>query len=191
MSRLPTVLVNSNNRSASVLLPWSMWAIMQKLRICFTLEYRIVVTTEESYVVNHKNTHKKTNAGLIGEPACSITLHQQTKNRTGESPNHQRGNKAVGGGLEPPTVQLATVQLWWSTPVATRAALCCVYPLSPPPRQEGTSANFDILQCEKKSQEDRRVTPLDQLDNTKIAHRVYLLQILHKIFLKFIICIKM
>jgi hypothetical protein len=32
------VLVNSRSRSASVLLPWSMWAIMQKLRIFFNGE---------------------------------------------------------------------------------------------------------------------------------------------------------
>ena len=36
MSRLATVLVNSSRRSARVLLPWSMWAMMQKLRIFFT-----------------------------------------------------------------------------------------------------------------------------------------------------------
>ena len=34
-SRSGTVLVTCNMRSASVLLPWSMWAMMEKLRICW------------------------------------------------------------------------------------------------------------------------------------------------------------
>src|SRR3954451_17319810 len=35
MSRRLTVPVNSSNRSASVLLPWSMWATIEKLRMYF------------------------------------------------------------------------------------------------------------------------------------------------------------
>src|SRR4051812_12960913 len=35
MSRRLTVPVNSSNRSARVLLPWSMWATIEKLRINF------------------------------------------------------------------------------------------------------------------------------------------------------------
>ena len=36
-SRSFTVLVNCNKRSANVLFPWSMWAMMQKFRIWFII----------------------------------------------------------------------------------------------------------------------------------------------------------
>jgi hypothetical protein len=98
-------------------------------------------------------------------PACLITLHQQTKLvlTARAISSCRRGTRTAHGAVSYSTNPGGQPQ----SPL--QAALCCVYPLSPPPRQEGTSANFDILQCEEKSQEDRRVTPLDQLDNTKIV----------------------
>lgn len=130
--------------------------------------------------INYKNKHKKTNAGLIGEPACLITLHQQTK-------SCRRGTRTAHGAVSYSTTASA-VRSGGQPQSPLRAALYCVYPLSPPPRQEGTSANFDTLQCEYlKGQEDRRVTPLDQLDNANIISSVYTLQISHKYFLKFMI----
>ena len=48
---------------------------------------------------------------------------------------------AVGGGFEPPTMQLASAQK-----IVVVNPIRCVCPLSSPPRQEGTSANFDTLQ---------------------------------------------
>ncbi len=62
--------------------------------------------------------------------ACLITLHQQTK-------------KAVGGGLEPPTVQLAKAQLWWSTPVISEEmALRFVYSVVTTPETGGHVCQF-------------------------------------------------
>ena len=61
-------------------------------------------------------------------PACLITLHQQTK--------------AVGGGLEPPTVQLATVQIWWSTPVAPKGGIMLRLSLITTPETGGHVCQF-------------------------------------------------
>jgi len=50
---------------------------------------------------------------------------------------------AVGGGFEPPTVQLASIQCLVVNPSRYQVpALYRVYPLSPPPRQEGMATKF-------------------------------------------------
>ena len=50
---------------------------------------------------------------------------------------------AVGGGVEPPTMQLALVQIWWSTPVETKPfGLHYVYPVIITPETGGHGCQF-------------------------------------------------
>ncbi len=62
---------------------------------------------------------------------------------------------AVGGGVEPPTVQLAIKQNFGGQPQSTWKKPVRLYFTfilsSPPPRQEGTAANFVILQYKERT----------------------------------------
>jgi hypothetical protein len=89
----------------------------------------------------------------------------------------ERSNGAVGGGLEPPTVQLATVQLWWSTPVARRRHYAAFIPYHHPRDRRARLPISTSYSVRKSYQEDRRVTPLDQLDNANIVDGFSTLQI--------------
>ena len=42
---------------------------------------------------------------------------------------------------------IAQIEYWWSTPFLYERKYATFVPLSPPPRQEGMSANFITLQC--------------------------------------------
>jgi|GEM_PF-5511795 len=65
-------------------------------------------------------------------------------------------NLAVGGGIEPPTEQLAIVQyIKWST--LALVLYTTFISDSPPPRQEGMSASFNILQYNCPTDNDTNV----------------------------------
>ena len=58
---------------------------------------------------------------------------------------------AVGGGVEPPTVRLAAIQILGGQPQSTSRHYIVFIPESPPPRQEGMAASFIILQYSQKT----------------------------------------
>lgn len=92
-----------------------------------------------------------------------------------------RGKKlpnAVGGGLEPPTVQLATIQLWWSTPVARRRHYTAFIPYHHP---RDRRARLPISTSYSVWKDVEAVSPLtlaNRFNNTKVANRTDSLQIL-------------
>ena len=78
-------------------------------------------------------------------------------------------NQAVGGGVEPPTVRLAAIQILGGQPQSTSRHYIVFIPESPPPRQEGMAASFIILQYSKKRcQNNRKGVPFLYIDLTKV-----------------------
>ena len=71
-------------------------------------------------------------------------------------------NLAVGGGVEPPTERLAIVQyIKWST--LALVLYTTFISDSPPPRQEGMSASFNILQYNHSLSADNNTKVIDRL----------------------------
>src|SRR5436190_13557280 len=68
MSRLATVLVSTRMRSASVDLPWSMWATMQKLRILS----RFIRESSKSYTGERRGPLGRRRGGLADLPRFEL-----------------------------------------------------------------------------------------------------------------------
>lgn len=101
---------------------------------------------------------------------------------------------AVGGGFEPPTMQLALKQnlvvnpsLHWKKPVR----LYFTFILNPsPPRQEGTAASFVILQYVNRSKPKYETCfCFSYFDATKLGNELALMQIIYKKYFISIDCL--